>query len=216
MIHAQITNGGEPNVFNLFASGPIDHPRQELWHLMHGMDQPVMPSMRPLKAGDLIVTEWHTKYGGYLVHTEYTVHIGRNVPPELNDIFKVCVECLDASRDALRTGNTLRDAWEAIRKPCEKARLDFVELGFHAMWLGSPEFPTVIYKPRYGSNALNGHRIGDMILQEGMCFGNNIDLFNPAWKPDVGCMYADFMVVREKGAELLINTPREFGIGGEV
>ena len=82
------------------------------------------------------------------------------------------------------------------------------------MGLGSPEFPTVIYLPGYGSNALNGHRIGDLTLEEGMTFGNNIDIFNPKWKPDVGCMYSDFMVVRPGGAECLVNTPRELGISG--
>lgn len=214
MIRAQIANGGEPNIFNLFASGPIDHPTQELWHLLHGMDQPVMPSRRPLAENDLIVTEWHTKYGGYLVHTEYTVYVGKTVPEPLNDIFKVCLECLDASREALRAGNTLRNAWEAVRKPAEKAGLDFVELGFHAMGLASPEFPSVVYKPGFGSDALNGHRIGDLVLEEGMAFGNNLDLFDPKWKPDVGCMYSDFMVVRPGGAELLLNTPREIGRGG--
>ena len=213
MIHAQIANGGEPNIFNLFASGPLEHPTAELWHLLHGMDQPVMPSRRPLAEGDLVVTEWHTKYGGYLVHTEYTVYVGRQVPDRLNDIFKVCVESLEASREALRPGNTIRAAIEAIRKPAERAGLDFVELGFHAMGLASPEFPSVIYKPGFGSNALNGSKIGELVLEEGMAFGNNLDLFDPAWKPDVGCMYSDFMIVRPGGAELLIGTPREIGIG---
>lgn len=215
MIGAQIANGGEPNIFNLFASGPVEHPSDELWHLLHGMDQPVMPSRRPLAEGDIIVTEWHTKHAGYLVHTEYTVHVGRNVPKQLTDIFKVCVECLDVSREVLKAGTTLREAWEAIRRPAERAGYDFVELGFHAMGLGSPEFPTVIYRPGYGSNALNGSRIGDLVLEEGMTFGNNLDLFDPAWKPDVGCMYSDFMVVRKTGAELLVGTPRTIGIGGE-
>jgi len=83
MIRTQIANGAEPNIFNLFASGPVDHPSEELWHLLHGMDQPVMPSRRPLAENDLIVTEWHTKYGGYLVHTEYTVYVGKKVPEPL-------------------------------------------------------------------------------------------------------------------------------------
>lgn len=213
MIRTQIANGGEPNIFNLFASGPIDHPTEELWHLLHGMDQPVMPSRRPLAENDLVVTEWHTKYGGYLVHTEYTVYVGKTPPEPLKDIFKVCVESLEVSREALRAGNTIGEAIEAIRKPAEKAGLDFVELGFHAMGLGSPEFPSVIYKPGYGSNALNGSRIGHLVLEEGMAFGNNLDLFDPRWKPDIGCMYSDFMIVRPGGAELLIDTPREIGIG---
>lgn len=80
MIRSQIAQGAEPNIFNLFASGPVEHPPEELWHLQHGLDQPYFPSTRPLADGDLIVTEWHTKYGGYLVHTEYTVYVGRTVP----------------------------------------------------------------------------------------------------------------------------------------
>ena len=214
MIRTQIANGGEPNIFNLFASGPIDHPPAELWHLLHGLDQPQVPSMRPLAENDIVVAEWHTKYGGYLAHTEYTVYVGKKPPQQLLDIFKVCVESLDVSKEVLKAGNTLRQAWEAIRKPCQKAGYDFVELGFHAMGLGSPEFPTVIYLPGYGGNALNGHRIGDFVLEEGMCFGNNLDIFNPKWKPDVGCMYSDFMVVRKNGAECLVNTPQELGVSG--
>lgn len=215
MIRTQIANGAEPNIFNLLASGPVEHSSGELWHLLHGLDQPAVPTTRPLADGDLLVTEWHTKFGGYLVHTEYTVYVGRKVPKELQDIWTVSLECLDISRDVFVPGTTLREAWEAIRRPCEKAGYDFVELGFHAMGLASPEFPTVIYRPGYGSDALNGSRIGDLVLEEGMTFGNNIDLHNPAWKPDVGCMLSDFMVVRPGGAELLVNTPREIGIGGE-
>lgn len=216
MVRTQIAEGGEPNIFNLFASGPLEHPSTELWHLLHGVDQPIMPTMRPLAAGDLIVTEWHTKYGGYLVHTEYTVYVGDRVPPRLQRIWDVSLECLDVSREVLTPGVTLREAWEAIRKPCERAGLDFVELGFHAMGLASPEFPSVIYRPGFGASALNGSGIGDLVLEEGMTFGNNIDLHDPAWKPDVGCMLADFMVVREGGAELLVGTPREIGRGGHL
>jgi Xaa-Pro aminopeptidase len=208
MIKTQIENGCEPTVFNLFAAGPVEHPPAELWHLLHGAEPPPIPTVRPLRKGDLVIAEWHRKYGGDLAHTEYCVYVGGKAPQRLKDIFAVSVECLEASRPALRAGNTLRAAWEAVRKPAEKAKLDFVELGFHAMGLGSPEFPTVIYRPGYGTNALNGHNIADVVLEEDMCFGNNIDRHDPAWKPDVGCMLSDFMVVRP-GAECLVGTPRE-------
>jgi len=214
MVRTQIALGAEPNIFNLLASGPVEHPSDELWHLLHGSDQPMSPSTRRLDVGDLIVTEWHTKYGGYLVHTEYTVHVGEQVPRQLLDIWDVSWECLEASREHLRAGVTLREAWEAIRRPAERAGYDFVELGFHAMGLASPEFPTVIYRPGFGSRTLNGAGVGDLVLEDGMTFGNNIDLHDPAWKPDVGCMLSDFMVVREREAELLVGTPRELGIGG--
>jgi hypothetical protein len=42
-----------------------------------------------------------------------------------------------------------------------------------------------------------------------MCFGNNVDLHDSRWKPDVGCMLSDFMVVRPNEAECLIWTPLE-------
>jgi Xaa-Pro aminopeptidase len=212
MVRTQIANGAEPNIFNLFAAGPLEHPENELWHLLHGCEQPLTPSMRPLQQGDIIVAEWHTKYGGYRCHTEYTVYLGKKVPKPLQNIWDVSVECLHASKEALTAGRTIREAVEMIRKPALKSGLDFVELGFHAMGTASPEFPTVIYKEGFGGNALNGFQIGDMVLEEGMCFGNNIDLHDSNWKSDVGCMLSDFMVVRPGAAECLINTPLEIGL----
>ena len=210
MIKTQIANGGEPNIFNLFASGPVEHPTKELWHLLHGCEQPLTPTMRPLADGDIIITEWHTKYGGYRCHTEYSLYIGKNPPKQLVNIWNVSVECLQASKEALVAGRTIREAVEIIRAPANKAGLDWVELGFHAMGTASPEFPTVIYAEGYGASTLNGDRIGNMVLEEGMTFGNNVDLHDSAWKPDVGCMLSDFMVVRPKQAECLIGTPLEF------
>jgi Xaa-Pro aminopeptidase len=210
MIRTHIANGGEPNIFNLLSSGPVDHPEDELWHLLHGCEQPLTPTMRPLQDGDIIVSEWHTKYCGYRCHTEYTVYLGRNPPKELANIWAVSVECLEASKEALVAGRTIDEAIEIIRRPAVKAGLDWVELGFHAMGTASPEFPTVVYEAGFGSNAMNGHGIGAMVLEEGMTFGNNIDLHDSRWKVDVGCMLADFMVVRKGKAECLIGTPTDF------
>jgi len=209
MIRTQIANGGEPNIFNLFSSGPVEHPREELWHMLHGSEQPIVPTMRPLAEGDLIAAEWHTKYGGYRCHTEFSVYLGRRAPKELLNIWAVSVECLEASKEALLAGRTIGEALAIIRKPADRAGLDWVELGFHAMGTASPEFPTVVYKEGYGANTLNGYRIMDMVLEEGMTFGNNIDLHDSRWKPDVGTMLSDFMVVRPKRAECLIGTPTE-------
>lgn len=209
MVRTQIASGGEPNIFNLFSSAPVEHPANELWHTLHGSEQPLAPTMRPLAEGDIIVAEWHTKYGGYRCHTEYSVYLGKKAPKELLNIWYVSVECLHASKEALVAGRTIGEAIAMIRKPAEKAGLDWVELGFHAMGTASPEFPTVIYREGYGTNSLNGHRIMDMVLEEGMTFGNNIDLHDSRWKPDVGTMLSDFMVVRPGQAECLIGTPTE-------
>ncbi|SIT47346.1 putative hydrolase/peptidase, M24 family [Paraburkholderia piptadeniae] len=209
MIRTQIANGAEPNIFNLFAAGPVEHPTNELWHLLHGCEQPRTPTMRPLQDGDIIVSEWHTKYGGYRCHTEFTVYVGKKAPRELLNIWAVSHDCLEASKEALVAGRTIGEAIEMIRKPARDAGLDWVELGFHAMGTASPEFPTVVYQEGYGSNTMNGARIGDMVLEEGMTFGNNIDLHDSNWKLDVGCMLSDFMVVRPKRAECLIGVPKE-------
>lgn len=214
MIRTQIANGGEPNIFNLLSSGPVDHPADELWHLLHGCEQPATPTTRPLQAGDIVVSEWHTKYGGYRCHTEFTVYLGKNPPKELRRIWDVSVECLEASKLALTAGRTIGEAVAMIRAPADKAGLDWVELGFHAMGVASPEFPTVVYRNGYGQPTMNAARIEDFVLEEGMCFGNNIDLHDSRWKPDVGCMLSDFMVVRPGKAECLIGTPTEFAAVG--
>lgn len=213
MVRTQIALGGEPNIFNLFASGPVEHPDSELWHLLHGSDQPMVPTTRPLADGDLVVAEWHTKYGGYLVHTEYTCHVGPRVPAPLHRLFDVALECFEASKAALVPGKTVAEAIAEIRRPAAAAGIDWVELGFHAMGLASPEFPTVVYADGYGSPSLNGSGIGDLVLEAGMHFGNNIDLHDQSWKSDVGIMYGGSMIVREGGAEVLVDPPKGIGVG---
>ncbi len=209
LVRTQIANGCEPQAFHLLSSGPVEHPPTEIWHLLHGSEQPAVPSMRPLRVGDVVLTEFHTQFGGYLAATEFSVYIGKKAPPKLLDIHKVCVECLHASAEALVPGNTVREAWEAVCRPAEKAGMDFVELGFHGHGLASPEFPCVVYRPGYGQPTMNGAKTGNLVLEEGMVLGNNIDLFNPAWKPDVGCVFGDMMVVRKGGAQKMVNVPLE-------
>ncbi|MDQ3738332.1 MAG: M24 family metallopeptidase [Actinomycetota bacterium] len=209
MARSQIANGGEPALFVLLGSGPVEHSDNEWWNLLHGAEGPKSPTTRPLSAGDLVIAEWHTKYGGYRCHTEFSVYLGRRAPDQLLRIWDVAVECLEASRSALRAGNTVRDAVREIRQPATRAGLDWVELGFHAMGAGSPEVPTVVYEEGFGPPMLNGEGTGDIVLEEGMAFGNNIDLHDGRWKRDVGCMLADFMVVRPDRAEVLVDVPTE-------
>lgn len=216
MLRHQIASGADPNIFYLFGAGPVEHPKNELWSLLHGQDVPRAPTMRPLAEGDLVIAEFHTRYGGYNTHAEYTVYVGDKPPQQLLDIWDVCVETLDVARKVMRTGTTLREAWTAIRKPADDAKMDWVELGFHAKGIGSPEFPAVVYKEGYAFVTGNGMEHGDFELRNGMAIGINIDIFDPRWKPDVGCMYGDFLVVRDDGGETLIDPPREIGIGGQT
>ncbi len=210
MLKAQLVNGAEPSVFNLISSGPIDHRDTEIWHLLHGAEQPAAPTMRPLSKGDVVITEFHTNYGGYLAATEFSIHVGGKAPEKLRDIWKVCVETLDATLEVMKPGKTLEEVWRAVRQPTEKAKMDFVELGFHGHGMASPEFPTVVHRPEMGGpRSMCGAGIEKVVIQEGMVFGNNIDIYNPRWKMDVGCMYGDMLVVGPDGAKPLVHVPRE-------
>lgn len=133
------------------------------------------------------------------------------MPDDLKRLWDVGVECLMASEEALVPGRTFGEALEMIRAPAKRAGLDWVELGFNAKGTASPEFPSIVYQPGYGNNPGNGERMMNLVLEENMTLGNNVDLHDTRWKHDVGIMLGDFMVVREGGAEKLVNTPLEIG-----
>jgi Xaa-Pro aminopeptidase len=202
MMHCQIVNGGEPHSFILMASGPADDSGE--WHLLHPEAVPGAPTMRALQHGDLLITEFHANYGGYLAACEFSMYLGRP-PKELQRIHDVSVECYQRYPEAMKAGNTLREVLEAVRKPCLDAGLDYIELGFHGHGLVSPEFPTIVYKPGQGS--LGGQGIGDLVLRENMVFGTNIDIHDPAWSTSVGHMLGDMIQVTSTGGKLLTRTP---------
>lgn len=207
---AKVAYGAEPDGFNLLASGPVDHARDEEWHLLHGLDQPSVPSLRPLADGDILISEWHTRYAGYNTHSEYTFFVGRSPPQQLSDIFKVCVESLDAAQEVLRPGMTMRDAVTAIRAPAQRAGLDWIELGLHGHGLISPEFPAAVLPDSLTHPGAGD--LGDLVLTEGMCFGTNHDLHNRSWKRDVGCVLGGTFIVRPTGGESLVDLPRQLGL----
>jgi Xaa-Pro aminopeptidase len=117
------------------------------------------------------------------------------------------VECFHRYPEAMKAGNTLRQVWEAVRKPCEDAGLDYIELGFHGHGLTSPEFPTVVYKP--GEGILDGRGIGDLVLRENMVFGTNIDIHDPSWNRHVGHMLGDMILVTAEGGKQMTQTPTD-------
>lgn len=212
MVRTQIASGAEAQVFLLLTSGPINGDVGGAKNLLHGIEQPISPTTRELKKGDTVICEFHTSYGGYLTGTEFTVCIGK-APQEYHKIHDVSVECLHAELEHMRPGVTLRELWEAARAPVEKAGLDFLELGFHGHGMASPEFPVVVYKP--GKGMMSGDRIGSFVLEEGMVFGNNIDIYDPSWKTDVGHMYGDCVVIEASGSRQLVGIPEQLPeVGG--
>ena len=204
MVRAHIAAGGEPYIFCFFSADPVDDTER---YLLHARPQPITPTTRPLCAGDLVLAEFHASYGGYLTGVEFSAFVGPP-PRELARIHAVAVESLLTGVDRLRPGVPLREVWEAFRRPVEKAGMDYIELGFHGHGLGSPEFPTVVYKPE--EPVLSGRGLEAFELRAGMVLALNIDVFDPAWRKDVGIMLGNTAVVTEDGPRLLADIPLNF------
>ena len=201
MAYEHIRYGGEAEIFNLFLSGPIDAPEQQ--HLLHGLDPNISPTQRVLRYGDAIISETHSKYGGYMTQAEMTVCIGEP-PDRYRRIFDAAVECLHAAVERLKPGNPISDALEAEKRVMRKYKLDWIELGFHGHGIGSPEDPTAIYMGDTEKSWPNGAE--NTILEENMVLATNIDIHDPAFRTDVGVMYCNTVVVKQT-PELLVEIP---------
>lgn len=215
MVQAEISHGGEAFIFNLLTSGSVTDQGQ-IQHLLHGRGQPLSPTTRPLRRGDLIITEFHTSYGGYLTGCEKSVFIG-NPPKELQRIHDVAVECLEMGIQMLRPGVAIGEAAEAFRKPARRAKMDFIELGFHGHGLSSPEFPRTATYPserlKVGRGAGPFSGLGSAEIRENMVLSTNIDIHDPTWRKDVGIMGpADTIWVTDRGPVKLVGTPTDFAV----
>jgi Xaa-Pro aminopeptidase len=206
MIHAQIKNGGEAEIFNLFHSGPINGPYQE--HLLHGLDPNISPTRRILRSGDTVISETHAKWGGYMTQAEMTVCIGE--PPDpYKKLFDAAVECLHTATEKLKPGHPIMDALTAEKRVMRKYGLGWLELGFHGHGLGSPEDPAAIFMGDTENTWPNGAE--NVILQENMVLATNIDIHNPAFRYDVGVMYCTTLVIKPV-PEVLVNIPESLPI----
>jgi Xaa-Pro aminopeptidase len=197
MVHEQLRLGGEPFVFLMLSSGQLGGPRL----LVHAVGPPYAPAPRILQDNDLLITEFHGSYAGYLVGVEASLFLG-TPPRELQALYDVAAASLATALDVFRPGASLRQVWEAMRRPVQEARYDFVELGFHGHGLGSPEFPTVVHAP--GKGSMDGRGIGDFLLEPDMVFGLNIDIHDPNWRTDVGVMLGDTVVVTSDAPRPLV------------
>jgi Xaa-Pro aminopeptidase len=213
MVKTEISHGGEAFIFNLLTSGSVDDTKH-IQHLLHGRGQPLSPTTRPLKKGDIILAEFHTSYGGYLTGCEKTVFIGKP-PKELQRIHDIAGECFEQGIEKLRPGVPIGEAAEAFRRPARKANMDYVELGFHGHGLSSPELPRTATFPseklitKHDSGPYHG--LGSIELRENMVIATNIDIYDPSWRNDVGIMGpGDTIWVTKKGPVRLIGTSLEF------
>ena len=213
MVKTEISHGGEAFIFNLLTSGSVTDT-EHVQHLLHGRGQPLSPTARPFREGDLIITEFHTSYGGYLTSGEKSVFIGKP-PKELQRIHDVAVECFEMGVQKLRPGVTAGEAAEAFREPARKANMEYIELGFHGHGLSSPELPRMALYPteKLKTNADSGpfYGLASVEIKENMIIATNIDIHDPTWRKDIGIMGpGDTIWVTKKEPVKLIGTSLEF------
>ena len=208
MVETGIVNGEEGYIFNMFTSGSVTEDATQ--HLLHGKGQPLSPTTRPLRKGDIILSEFHTQYCGYLAAVEKTLFLGPP-PKELERLYGIAVESLLNGTRAMKPGATLGEVWSAFHEPVKQGGLDFLELGFHGHGVISAEYPTLIRQPRAAEDqfALASGGITSMVLRENMVLGTNVDIHDPNWRKDVGIQLGDTVVITKDGARNLVGIPLE-------
>jgi Xaa-Pro dipeptidase len=199
MTEVMITNGGEEPTLFLWASDahPLPHPFR-------------LPTTRPLEKGDLITCEMHPKYGGYYTHLERTFSLGK---PDENYL-RIHAGCLKTFRRVMELcgpGKPVTDIMEEAARVIAAEGLGICEAGIHGHGLSSLEYP------RFRLHALETDRKAvsslGAELRPGMVFALNIDLVDPNWmNGETGCVFAETIVVTEKGARRLHSFPDELRI----
>ena len=114
-----------------------------------------------LEEGDIVNVDVSTIYNGYFSDASRMFKIG-NVHEEVEKLFRVSKECLDAGLDAVKPWSFLGDVSEAVQKHAEKNGFSVVrEFGGHGVGLKFHEDPFVSHVGKKGT---------DMLLVPGMIF----------------------------------------------
>jgi Xaa-Pro aminopeptidase len=197
MVEAMIANGGEEPTLFLWGCDryPYPHPFR-------------LPTTRPMARGDLITCEIHPKTGGYFTHVERTFSLGP-AEPEQHRIYDGCVAAYQEGMKHFGPGRPISKAMDHVRDTIHGLGLGICETGIHGHGLASLEYP------RYRHHALKADQealktVGDA-FRTGMVFAFNIDLFDPKWRDGkTGCVFAETVVITDKGARRLHDYPMEF------
>ncbi len=213
MMRVHMEGGGDPHHFILLCAGPVNNTS----HMFHGKIPPYCPSQRRIEKGDLVLVEFHASYGGYLAAAEKTVAVG-SAEPGLRHLHQVAAECLKNGTAMMRSGVPFNEVVEAFRKPVIREGMKWLELGIHQHGLSSGGFPSNVY-PQDREKDMAIRRVDGKLanissfeLQPGMVFGHNIDINDPAWRPNVGVMLGDMVLVTNEEPRLLCGTSLDLPI----
>lgn len=195
LLHSLICNGAEPTSMILMDSGnPVfAHPKH-----------PPM-TQRKLKAGDMIVVEYHAKYAGFHAHTERTISIGEP-SVESKELFDVCKACYINGFKNMKPGVSFKTVVNDIREPMRAAGMKDIEVGFHSHGSTSGGFPS------FNDDDSKLDNIADVILQENMVMTNQIDIWNPKWNNGSGMVLGDAFVITKNGPSIFSDLPLEITV----
>jgi Xaa-Pro aminopeptidase len=201
MLAAQTATGGDVDSIYLDIGSPP---------MLHGRLPPY--TTRKVQKGDMLITEYHASYAGYLVAAEHTFALGEP-HEEIRKVHRVGEECFKQGTASMVIGAQFKDVIAAYRAPADREGIAYVELGIHGHGLSSCEFPTTVYGGAGG--IYHNHNLGQIppvTLQENMVFGHNIDLHNPVWNPNTGIMLGDTIWVTKEGPNKLTSIPLELTV----
>lgn len=195
VIESMIRNEGEYPTMILWDAGeyPSPHPGRGPWH-------------ERLSRGDIINTEFHSQYGGYLAHVERSFSLGEP-KPQFGRIFDVSLESYHGGLSAICDGARIGEVEKAFRDPIRKAGLVFTECGLHGHGIDTGEYPMFVFPPEQESWGTRGETL---VLRAGMVLGVVIDLRDAKWRDDTGLMLGDTIHVTKDGCERLCRYPLEF------
>lgn len=201
MLQACVGNGGEDTMIMLDSGNPP---------LLHGRMSPA--TRRPLEKGDMIITEYHSNYGGYTIAVEHTFSLGRPAK-QYREMHRVSEDAYRNGMGKMRPGAAYGDVIEAFRAPVRKAGMAYIEIGICGHGLSSPEFPSTVFGGEGGIWHEHGlAQIPDVKLQENMVFGTNMDVHNPAWNDNTGVMLGDTIHVTAAGPRQMTRIPVELTV----
>ncbi len=205
MLEAQINHGGDPYPFIRMGSGNV---LSKTVHLCHGKTPPYAPAQRLLQQGDMVITEFHPTYGGYMVHAEKTVFLGRP-PEELAQVYSVACQSLQSGLKAMQVGSPFNEVVQEARRPVTESGMGFMESGVGQHGLTSGGFPGGSVFPEVPGTKRKGNVARGFRIQPGMVFNQIADIYDPRWRPNVGVQMADTVLIEVNGPRRLCGPPLE-------
>lgn len=187
-LSTKIRNELESRGGNGFAFEPIvgSGPKGAQPHYRHGD--------RKIQAGEPVILDFGTRYGGYPGDQTRTVVFDGEPPEEFKEIHAIVHDALDAAVDAVESGVTAGSIDDAARSVIEEAGYgdQFVHRTGHGLGLEVHEEPYIV----------EGN---DTVLEPGMVHSIEPGIYLDG---KYGARIEDIVVVTEDGCERLNHSPR--------